>query len=176
MEVLILADYTATATQAFAYGGLDYSPRGFACDTSEEVHGVDQACPNPAFVDYRENPEYEDGTYKCQEHAPAFPDVFRSYDVYFDWEHDGGVERRVVTNVIARGEHEALLLYKAFVNDSKLVEGDSDTSDELSDDWNAEAMLMSERESETTFLDYIERAISLDATLEASFEDLFETA
>jgi hypothetical protein len=173
MEVMILANHAATVTPAFAYTDLDYSPRGYSCDT---LIG-DEGCPEPAFVDYRDNPEYDDRTYKCQEHAPAFPDTFHVYDVYFDWEAGlSGGERRVVTGVIARGVNEALLLYRAFVGSSRLVEdslGDQSSDDEAGE-WNENVMLIDERATEEQFLDYIESAIALDKALAPSFEDFVE--
>ncbi len=157
-------------TVSFAYVDLEYAPKGFACDTRI---GEDVWCPARATIDYRRRHEYEDHTYKCDEHAPAVPDVFRVYDVYFDWEPCGRDihERRVVTGVIARGVNEALLLYRSAVNSSQLA-GECEAAAHGLDDWNASVDELPQSVTEDDFLDYLDDAVRRDKALAPWFEDV----
>lgn len=154
--------------ERYALIELEHAPNGFACEGK-----IGRAfCRNEAWVAYRETPE-SPRTYKCAECAPGVPDLYRTYDVYFDWSPSGkrNGERRVVTGIIARCEAEALMLYRAFVDRSKLVEAPVRTK--IADErWNESVMLIDESADEDQFLDMVRRACDGDSNLRRSFEDI----
>jgi len=163
---------TRRKRDAYALFGLEYAPKGFACDT-KRGRGW---CRKPALVAYAENPELpDDHTYKCEDDAPGFPDVFYVYDVYFDWNprHERTGERRVVTGVIARCEPEALVLYQAFVDRSKLVDAPTRTRID-GEDWNESVHFVRADATEEQFLDFVRAAIDGDAQCRAYFADVLD--